>query len=250
MAHINLDKIKAEFAKQEVMLKKIYNEGMAAYCAGIVDLNNAFVLKDLAVRCIDEGTPGGIHLAGSGILLNMDEVAEILQKAGVNKIYSHEECGAARLYAQNNNLNLDQADEYGKKFAGDLAAQMGIPYQGHLEIEQMSRPSALHIARVVYYDGTGKFDYAANLQLPQGFVISRRFINRDYAIKELKISIDIAIGNHGFGSMIDIENPFLIVVIGDSNNQKFSLDNLQKELAEVVLAYPETVKLDGFAVSI
>ncbi len=246
MSHINLDEIKAAFAKQEIMLREIYEKGITAYCAGIVDLNNAFILKDLAVRCIDEGTPGGIHLAGSGILLNVDKAAEILQKAGVNQIYSHEECGAAGLYARNNNLDLDQADEYGKKFAKDLAAKMGISYQGHLEIDQMSRPSGLHIARVVYYDGTGKFDYASNLQLPQGFVISRRFISRDYAIEELKISIDIATGDHGFGSMIDSENPFLIVAIGDAENQEYSLNNLQQELGEVVLAYPKKVKLDGF----
>ncbi len=236
------------FDAQNALMQKIYAIGMDNYVKTVEGLVKAFAPKDLAVRCIDEGTPGGVHLAGSGILLGFDKAAEALSKAKCEGIYSHEECGAAGIYARANNLDTTKSDEYGKDFAVKLAEKTGIPYKGHIEIGAMKRPSGLHTARVAYYDGTGKFDPALNSALPAGFVISRRFIDSAYAVEEAKVAAGIATGGHGFGDLITADAPFLIIVLGDKDNAEFSAENLQKELSCIVDSYAGKVKTDAFTV--
>jgi hypothetical protein len=247
MSHDN-EAIKKAFNKQSSLMNAIYSDGMEKYAAGIADLDKAFSLEDKAVRCIDEGTPGGLHLAGSGILLGVEKAAEALKKAGCSGISSHDECGAAGIYARANNLDASKSDEYGKEFALKLAEKMGVPYEGHIEIGAMKRPSGFHTARVCYYDGTGKFDPALCGQLPAGFVVSRRYVDGAYALEEVKVAVGIATGGHGYGELITAEAPFLIIAIGDSSNPEFSLANLQKELAGVAESSEGKVKVDGFTI--
>ncbi len=232
--------------KQNPIFAELYKAGAAAYFGGIDHLAKAFELKDHCVRCMDEGTPTGIHLAGSGILLGVEKAALVLQNANCDGVYSHAECGAAGIYARQNNLDPAKADEYGISYAKSVAEQMGVPYKGHITINQMARPSGLHVARVAYYDGTGKFDFTANEKMPPGFVVGRRYVDSTYALEEVKVAINIATGGHGFGSLITAENPFLIVVIGDKANSDFSVDKLKKELEEIEQANGGKVKVDGF----
>ena len=238
--------VKEAFAKQDTKMKAIYEKGMEEYVKGLADLGNAFKPADRTVRCIDEGTPGGVHLAGSGILLGVDKAAEALKLAGADAITSHAECGAAGIYARSNNLDPARADEYGREFARSLADKTGLPYKGHIEIGEMARPSGFHTARVAYYDGTGKFDCSQAAGLPAGFVVSRRFIGAPYALEEVKVCVSIATGDHGFGGLITSNAPFLIIVIGDPARGEFGLESLKREVEALIAANGGKVEVDGF----
>jgi len=238
------EQIEQEFQQQNRLLEKIYESGMQAYIQDTPDVNKAFNLSDRDLRCIDEGTPGGLHGAGSGILLGSGTAAKIYKPAGVTGVYSHEGCGAAALYAKEKGLPADEADELGRQFAQELAAKLGVPYQGHISFGQMRRPEAPHIARVAYYDGTGSFDYSKIKELPPGFIISRRWLPEGNAQQELKIAIDIALGQHGFGGLIDDKNPFVISSIG---NQDLTVEDLAQEIQSLAAEYGGRVKVDGFS---
>jgi hypothetical protein len=234
------------FEQGAATMEKIYKEGAQAFAAGIADLAKAFSPADKSVRCIDEGTPGGLRIAGSGILLGVDKAAELLKASGADGVYSHDECGAAGIYARQNNLDVSKSDEYGKDFAKAVAEKAGLPYKGHIGIGEMKRPSGLHVARVVYYDGTGKFDCEACPAFPTGFVVSRRFLPKDYALEEVKVCIGIATGDHGFGGLITPEKPFMLIAVGDPANPDFSQEKLVAELQGIASAYAGKVKADAF----
>ncbi|MDD5566586.1 MAG: hypothetical protein PHH01_00085 [Patescibacteria group bacterium] len=244
------DQIIKYWEEQLPVFSKIKALGFNRYINTLPDFSRAFMLKDNCLRCIDEGTPGGIRLAGSGILLSENEAISVLKNAAVDGIYSHEECGAAKLYAKENNLDPNQADKYGQDWAKKLAKKFNIGYKGFLKITEMARPSGFHIARVAYYDGTGKFNPDEVKGLPSGFVISRRYLNREYALKEMGIAISIALSDHGFGELITPAEPFFLVPIGDLNDSKMSLEELTKELQPLTEKYQKRVIIDGFAATI
>ncbi|MDD5110480.1 MAG: hypothetical protein PHI63_04690 [Patescibacteria group bacterium] len=206
----------------------------------------AFQPADRWLRCIDEGTPGGVHMAGSGILLGVGAAAEAARAAGATTITSHEECGAAKLYATEKGLDPEKSDTYGQEFARDLAKELGVNYC-HLPLSEMARPAGLHVARVAYYDGTGSFDPSRLPDtLPAGFVISRRYLKPDYARRECEIAITIALGHHGFGELFTKDSPFILVVVGDAKDSAFSLQSLRTEIEPLVHPYHGRVVIDGF----
>lgn len=242
--------IKDAFAGQDEVMRKIYTEGMDKYVKGLQGLDKAFAPADLNVRCIDEGTPGGLHLAGSGILLGVEKAGEVLKAAGVTGITSHDGCGAAGIYARNNNLDASKSDEYGKEFAKELAEKTGIPYTGHIPFGEMKRPAAFHTARAAYYDGTGKFNCDTVPGLPIGFVVSRKFIDPAYALEEAKVCANIATGDHSYGEMITEEAPFLLIAVGDGSDGELGKDALMKELEPLAAAFGGKVKIDGFVMPV
>ena len=228
----------------EPTFRQIQEIGLAKYFAS-VDLAKAFALKDRDLRCMDEGTVGGVHLAGAGIL-NQSAAAEFIKEAGVEGIYSHAGCGAAALYAKQQGLELTEADEYGIAWAKELSERAGVPYRGHTEANEMARPPEFHIARVAYYDGTGQFDPSPVDDLPPGFVISRRYLEPAYAKQEAEIAVAIALGEHGFGEKFTPEAPFYLVAIGDGRPGGVSADVLQKEANEIAQRHKGTVITGGF----
>ncbi len=219
--------------------------GIADYVASLEDLPKGFRLQDRTLRCIDEGTPGGIHLAGQGILLGLENVIKVLEHAQVEAISAHEQCGACALYAKQTRLDVSKSDVQGEQWSINLAKELGVDYLGFMPIESMSRPKQGHIASVTYYDGTGKFDWSNVPGLPVGFVISRAYLsdNIDYAKKEAEVSVSIAIGDHGLGPLITPETPFLLVAVADDTT---SLVILMAELSEVQKRFGPRVKVDGF----
>lgn len=219
---------------------QIKKEGFSSYASSLEGLANAFTLKDHCIRCIDEGTPGGIHIAGSGILMEEQSAIEAIKKAHAEGIYSHENCGAAGLYAKANGLDPAHADEYGKAWAKKLAELAGVPYLGHIDASTMKRPEHYHNARVAYYDGTGSFEPTAVEGLPSGFVISRKYLDADYAAKEAQVSVNIATGDHGYGELITSEEPFYLIAIGDEIHPA---EDLAKELSAIAEASDGKVKI-------
>ena len=214
------------------------------YAETLANLKDAFVLEDRSVRCIDEGCCGGVRLAGSGILCQDDAPLTLAGK--VDGIYSHEECGAAALYARRNGLDTSDSDQYGVEWAKKLAEKLGVPYKGHIGMDEMRRPSGQHIALVTYYDGSGCFDPSRLGELPPGFVISRSLLEPEYAKQELEISINIALGEHGLGKRFIPMTPFIVVPIGHPADELLSLDVLTREARAVARGFNGRVAVSGF----
>lgn len=246
---MNIGTIEEYWEYQKNILNEIYSKGTKQYIENLTGLPKAFQKNNKILRCIDEGVlveHGGVHSAGSCILCGEKKAKEFLKKSGAKGITSHEGCGAAKLDAINKGIDPAKADEHGMQWAKHLAKISGIPYVGHIEAKQMGRPANFHIARVAYYDATGKFNPSAIKELPIGFVISRKYMNADQAIIEAGISASIATGHHGFGAKIDQKNPFVIIAVADPNNRNLSLENLKTELKSVKEEYKGKVIIDGF----
>lgn len=238
MSHLSQAEVDKLWEAQSPIFSQINVLGAEKYMSALPNLKQAFDPKDRSLRCIDEGTPGGLHCAGSGILMDESTAIEEFRRAEVDGIYSHEECGAAGIYAKQKGLDPSKSDEYGIKFAKQLARKLNVPYKGHIGIAEMARPSGLHTARVSYYDSTGRLDPARLKELPNGFVIDRCHHPVGYALQEMKVSIDIALGSHGFSKRFTAETPFILIAIGD--------EELKKELEPLAAEFDGRVKIDGF----
>lgn len=230
--------------------------GFSGYTGTIEHLSEVFHNENRSVCCMDERTDAGtIRYTGSGIL-DQARASQRVKEAGATGVYSHAGCGAAALAYERlsdetketarNNLDPDErftsSEEYAQWWAKNVAKEADIDYLGHLPVS----PN-FHIARVVYYDGTGMFDSSRAAQLPSGFVISRRYLDEHYAKEDLKLSVDIAFGHHGFGKdRFTKDAPFILVVIGNPGDERFSLDQLTKEAKEVAKQYAGNVVVDGF----
>lgn len=187
-------------------------------------------LNDHHLRCIDEGTNGGFHLAGSGILYH-SAFPDLRGK--VTGLYSHEGCGAAAKFVKDHNLQTDDTDKVGDEEAQKLADRLGVNYLGRITASDMSRPIASHIARAVYVT-LCDFDPSALVDLPKGFVISRQLItDSEYAQQEIELARAIAFGPHGFGTLFTIESPFYIVIVLKSDTDPALRDQALMEAREV-----------------
>ena len=219
---VNLDEI---WLEQSAKIKPILADGIEAV-ASHLPLARAMYAGDKILRCIDEGTPHGVHLCGSGILLGEPEADAVVKKMmadGLEGITSHEECGAAKIAAEKAG-NTGDIETYTKEWAEKLAERLGLPYAGHTPITAMKRPAGHHIARVAYYDSTGRFDYSAVPELPAGFIISRKYLTPMQAQDELRLALSIATGAHGFGERLTAEEPFLILVIADAESTELTAE--------------------------
>lgn len=230
------------FEEQKEILQKAMKGGFEKYADSLKNIDDFFILKDHAIRCIDEGTPEGLHSAGSGILRHMPEVLDSFRRVGITEVTSHDGCGAAKLYARQNNLLEEKSDEYGKKWSADVAKFLGVPYR-HIAFIDMKRPKEFHIARVAYYDGTGKFNYNDGGIFPPGFIISRKIQSEQDSLSEAGVSLDIAFGNHGFGPLITEDDPFIFIAIGEDEEDA---ERLQEELKKLEHSYGKKVIIDGF----
>lgn len=217
-------------------------ESVTSLVERLPNIVKVFEPTDGLVRCIDEGTPGGIHLAGSGVLFdNDDELVELLRRSGAKGLTSHAGCGAAALYAKNRNLGPVDTDIAGARRIRAIAEKAGIPYAGH--IEKLQRPSH-HNAFAVYYDSTGLLNPTNSVGLPPGFIVSRS-LHRSPAmpLMEAMIGAQIAFGEHGWGSHFTAKTPFLIIPVA---SPEYSLEGLVEELQSIQEKYRDLVRIDGF----
>lgn len=215
------------------------------FVEGLPDLAQAFEPHDGVIRCIDEGTPGGYRVAGSGILLEDSELIELLERNEVQGLTSHTGCGAAALYAKEKNLGPVDSDVVGARRIRDIAGRVGIPYFGH--IGQLRRPADRHTAFAVYYDGTGLFNPEAVQALPKGFVVSRSLHkSKETPLSEALIATSIAFGGHGWGVQFTKKTPFLVIPVA---SQDFPLGQLIEELRPIQDEYRDAVLIGGFDAS-
>jgi hypothetical protein len=188
---------------------------------------------------------GNIRSAGSGVLAEGNHRTEFLRNlklAGVAEVKSHAGCGAAALYRERSGITDKTVDEVAVEIATAIAKELEVPYSGH--IEDLARPKEFHNARVIYFDGTGTFNPSATESIPQGFVVSRRYMTPEHASVEANIAVSIALGSHGYGDKFTQEEPLLLVVIGE-NEGEFSTSCLRCEIETVLEGLKDKpVKLD------
>ena len=78
MEHINKDLLDRFWQEQQELMVRLGELGVGQYFNMVEDLAKAFKLQDRCLRCMDEGTAGGVHMAGSGIL-NKEAAVELVQ---------------------------------------------------------------------------------------------------------------------------------------------------------------------------
>ncbi len=227
--------IDSEWHRLQGAYAPVYEMGFDRYAAGHTEsVARAFTLGDKTARCIDEGTPGGLHLAGTGILLPEQEAVRILTAMGVDGVTSHSGCGAAGMAARAQGYSGD-VEQFAQQWAQQMASLTGVPYRGHIPMSDMRRPHDFHNAIAAYVDTTGSFDYAQAPELPPGFVISRGLIPPEVAAAETRVAVDIAFGGHGLGKgRFTQEHPFMLVHVADPRRP---MPEVQRELQEIQAAY-------------
>lgn len=219
---------------QKPIYEEIKSHGIGAVFESGSNVEEVFlpVEDPRRVACIDEGTHSAYHLAGSGILLGQDEAARRLERAGVEVVTYHQECGAAKLKAQKEGWDTSDSDKYAKEFSGELAESLGMLLE-FISIHDMARPSGVHTARSAFYVAAEEFHpELAGEDLPPAFVISRRYTGPEASVAEAEVSFNIATGDHGFGDRVTEANPFVIFIIGDPKHE-ISTDELREELEEL-----------------
>ena len=217
-----------------------------SYWESLSDRKLVIEPTDRGLRCMDEGTPGGIRLAGSGILLGLDKAGRFARRAtsdgGVDFVSYHRDCGAAGAYtAEHGGETFDNA----RQFAEKLAKQLGVEAR---EVK-LERPQGLHIARAVYYDTTGHFDPSRVAGMPAGFVISARYHDEADALAELDMAIGIAMGSHGFGGLFHQEHPLLVVSVAANASQLTQTTaRVGQHLDRLAKPKRSRIKVDGLMV--
>ena len=237
-----------EWMQQQETISAILEQGMEKFVDDIPNLENAFEGQEHTLCCMDEGVPqGDMRSAGSGILTEGAQREEFIAKlraAGIKDVTSHEGCGAAGLYRERHGITDRTVDEVAIEQAKKMADELGVPYKGH--VTELTRPAEFHTARVVYVDGTGRFNPSRVTELPAGFVVSARFMTPEQALSEIQLAMKIAFGEHGFGDKFTQDDPLVVITIGDSTEADFGGEILSRELQAIV--GEKRVRVDQFSV--
>ena len=247
------------FAADKAILKEILRVGgMETYTHQHPELAEAFTDKEACLCCMDERAgKGTLHVPGSGIGIEGEEAQAAfrnsLKEAGIKGVYSHDKCGAAKLYAEKH--GIEDYDVAAISYTQDLARKLGVEYKGHV------KTSGEHPGRVVYFDTTGELKNGSAVwqeKMPTGFVISRTVLNEQEARDALVLAVKIAFSDHGYGpKFFSEEDPLSLVYIAkpslDIPQEGFSKEQLQEELRscyqQILREIPEAagkIHLDGF----
>jgi hypothetical protein len=200
------------------------------------DIETAFVLRERSLVCVDEGIVGGIHLAGSGVLLPFEQLRKECGSAGIQELTTHDNCGAFKLMFPDDPNPNRSAVEWGK----ETAALLGLPHR-HIPAAAMNRPAYLHPAVAIYYDGAGVFNRIPGL--PMGFVVSRKHFSS--APDDLALCLQIAFGQHGFGDLFTPRNPMCVIPLEHPEDVSLSLKVLEREVREVAAPFGRRVRISG-----
>ena len=233
---------------------------------GLEKLRTAFVIKPTVVACIDERVLSNdpehpkIGVAGSGILMSkteFDDFAAELKRHQIKTVTYHGEtdapCGACAAFCNANqalNLSPEQA---GQRVAKRLIEATDLVLEPTHAPYNPDASHALHDARAIVVDGTGRFNPAV-LGLPKAFQSSVRYYGNhpEYMNKELEVAIGIATG-HGFGQLFEVDSrgdaavqqvkhePLAIVLVGDESNPEFSTLGLRTKLQATLMKYQQII---------
>ncbi|MEK7203440.1 MAG: hypothetical protein AAB653_03935 [Patescibacteria group bacterium] len=129
-------------------------------------------------------------------------------------------------------------------------------YEIKYEFIDKVEPKNFHNARIIFLNNVDNFNPAKIKKFPQGFVIEN-FINiEDNTKNELKIAIEIALGDHGFGKNFTEKNPLIIVSCLNKEDSFIKVENRIKGIIEEMRNNPwnkfenikERIKIDFFIV--
>lgn len=240
------DEVRQLWQQEDDVVGDVLAKSMQSYWDSLSDRGLAVELSDRGIRCMDEGTPGGVRLAGSGILLGLDRAERfarrVMADGGVSFVSYHRDCGAAGAYtAEHGGETFDNA----KSFAEKLAERLGVEA---CEVK-LERPEGFHIARAIHYDTTGSFDPSRVAGMPAGFVISAKYHDEVDALAELDMAISIAMGSHGFGDLFDREHPLLLVPVAANASQlNQTTARISQHLDKLAKPKRERIRVDSLMV--
>lgn len=238
-----------QWENQSLAMNQIYQNGIGSLFAKSSPevLAKMFAGKKPMVCCMDEGEAeaGDVRSAGPMCLLDEGEAEKNIKEHGLTGLYSHDGCGAAGLYAKNNSLPADQADEIVREKTEKLAQRLGLEHR-HIAKTEMKRPVDFHNARMIYVDGTGKFQFTESKDLPRSFVVSPAYFPMPTAMNDLAIALSIAFGSHGLGDKFTAAEPLVITVIGHPKKQALSIESLVAQVFEIAKPYGDRVKIETY----
>lgn len=207
------------------------------------------------VCCMDERiapSQDGIAVAGSGILIKDDPekrqlFIDALKARGVTKLTSHDECGALGIYAKAKGLSIDEAEQHMTDWLKELATELNIAEMKRLPVE-----FNFHNAVCAYVVLTENFTLKEADGFPSGFQISApnidRVVSGEDLLAQVGVAVNIALGEHGFGDRFTEENPFVIVVVANNDDERKQLTG-DTGLTNLVEANAGRVVIDSFVLS-
>jgi len=216
--------------------------------------------KNRVLICADERVmplPGEFKVGTAGQLIlgskeYRDNFVESL-KGKIKAVRSHSGCGAAgvaysRLSEEEKQkfvgainemsvqgLDIDKAsqgDLYGAYHSYDLSRKLGAAFE-HTSFFAMRGYKDFHDARIIFWSSDPAFDPSDLIDkfLPPHFLANGLAfgLTEDYCKEELKLLSEIALGEHGFGTLFNTDNPFYVISVGKGLEESKRLSNLAKE---------------------
>lgn len=232
------------WATSRLVRECLERDGIESYARSLSNLSDTFRPRDRALRCIDGRTPGGVRLAGSGILLGLERAQALAEAAGVERVTYHEDCGAARAWAAENGRDAADGPACAREFSEQLADALGLPCG---EAPLTGTPG-FHDETAVYYDGTGRADPSRVSGLPKGYVVSRAHFGDDFptALEEVRLAVELSLSDLGFADLFTPDHPLRLIAIGHPQDPRLAVQQLRQELELLELPTPERVIVEGF----
>ena len=203
-------------------------KNLAEIISSIEDFEKAFAKVPKILGCSD-GRIRDHRFGGAGdfILASEEEREKFISenRGKIKEVTSHDGCGAAGLKFKARQDagealpdGVTTADKLGIYYAKELARQLGADYR-HIGAEEMT--GDIHNERVIYFDGTGKFNPSALSEMPAGFISSSPSLglSEEYSQNELSALANISLGDHGFGEKFTKKSPFYVIAIAPNNEQ-------------------------------
>ncbi len=244
--------------KNESRLMDTINEkgGFQKYLSELNDFKGAF--KEKVTTCIccdgridahqDVGEPA-VRLPGVFVFeANKSLHAQRLHRAGITKIYSHEDCGAGKAaYLSMHADNPDPSHEELRAFAIEktkmFCDEYGFEYAGHIENDALNE---VHTEQVLYFDattpGTPSFEQSElKGKIPQGFALSAE-LSGDWR-RDVEALLGIAFSGHGIGvELVKSGKKFTVVVIAETES---ILESKKKDVDEMLKSSEIIIDVDG-----
>jgi hypothetical protein len=201
-------------AQDEAMHLLNQEQGLTMLIRTRTEVERAALFEDTAEKCaccMDErlSPPDAAEFraAGSGILLGKEAAQALWQQAGLTKITSHRGCGAAKVYCQQQGLDVSRADAIAAETLASWAKEIGLPFK---ELTDLGGQDDYHPARGLVIDGTGRLRLNRVTGMPKLFTVTAN-ADAPLVANDIALAWTIASGTeHAMGQWIDAEHPFVI----------------------------------------
>lgn len=239
---------------QQPAIDIILNDGLEAY----IPLHSSMFSKNapMNIACIDgRVNRRRIAIAGSGVLWSDEERAEVInyiKNSGViiKSVLRHHNCGAEGLLKKQliqNGMTEAEAEQEVVRRITALAHGLGVEVsQGQAGMVHIHS----HPERSLLVIGTDVFD-VTRLPALYPFQLNARFCpSPKVIIDRVKLAMQIASGDHGFGpGRFTKQTPFVVCILGSPFKEGFSAEGLTRLIKEpLAREFGESVQIRGFDV--